>query len=348
MLLPRHVLTALTVSLSVASLMAAPPAKKSQTKPKANKPTLSSKGTKQLPGEWCVFGKSYTLGKSSAINFILKSAEYRVGRIRVGDSYLYPRSGRKLLIIRGSLHNCMGEEQWVVEGTLDMTAVDGDSQNFDFSAAGVEPTQAKLDHHLKPAQKIDVYYVIEVPAKGEIPKLMVANNQDPGSPVARYDLRGKVAKVEETYRDPSDKTGCTALDAIPCQFGQAYEMAEININMDSPLIVSTPFPEQDLAEGSVNLVFMVEVTNYGSSAKPVGSGRAYEMLIEDADGLSYEPSISSLAASTDRAVDLEVEPLKTVRHRVVFSIPKGVALRNLTIKEEDSRKLSFDLSSVKS
>ena len=46
---------------------------------------FGSIGTTQLPGEWCDSGKTYTLGKDNAVNLTLKSAEYTIGRVKVGS-----------------------------------------------------------------------------------------------------------------------------------------------------------------------------------------------------------------------------------------------------------------------
>jgi len=65
------------------------------TKPKP-KPKLGTIGTAQLPGEWCKFGQAYTLGQArgsdaNAMNVTLKSAEYTIGHVKVGDRGHGPR-----------------------------------------------------------------------------------------------------------------------------------------------------------------------------------------------------------------------------------------------------------------
>lgn len=339
------------LAIVAASIAAAPPkpTKKPPTKPKANTTQLASKGTTQLPGAWCEFGKSYTLGKREGINFCLKSAEYKVQRVKTGDGFTMAAAGRKLLVLHGFVHNCLPRELWISSGTLKFTAVDADSQNTDLTAICVESTGQNFDQTIKPAQKIECYIVLDVTGKGEIPKLMVANNGEPDAPIARYDLKGKVGKVEELYRDQADKTGATALDEVPCKLGGTYELVDLNIKVDGATIRDTAIADWTLEEGNVFAVFSFETTNLYQQTRYIGGSNAmYTIRLEDADGVSYEETIRAIAASSDREVDLEVGASKTVKYRTVFTVPKGVQMKSLTLKVNDSRVLVLDVSSLKS
>lgn len=343
-------LSTLMLSSALSAVSAPPkPAQKPKPKPKTNAAQLASKGTSQLPGAWCDFGKSYTLGKKDGINFCLKSAEYRVQRVKTGDGFTVTNAGRKLLVLHGFVHNCLPRELWISSGTLKFTAVDADSQNTDLTAICIESTGKNLDQTMKPAQKIECYIVLDVTGKGEIPKLMVANNGEPEAPIARYDLKGKVGKVEELYLDPADKTGATALDEVSCKLGGTYELVDLNIKVDGAVIRDSAIADWTLDEGNVFAVFSFETTNLSDQTRYIGGSNAmYTIRLVDADGVSYEETIRAIAASSDREVDLEVGAAKTVKYRTVFTVPKGVQLKSLTLKVNDSRVLNFDVSSLKS
>ena len=90
-------LFALTVLLAVGSSAAlAQPAKKAALK---SQPQRGVRGTTPLEGDVGRLGVTYTL-PDSPWNFTLKSAEFTVGRVIVGNTVYAPQADQKLLLLR--------------------------------------------------------------------------------------------------------------------------------------------------------------------------------------------------------------------------------------------------------
>jgi hypothetical protein len=327
--------------------MAAPPKPKVKPKPKAGA-ALGSAVSSQLPGQWCVFNKNYTLGKSEPINFEIKSAEYRFERIKVADHYRYPNLGRKLLVIHGTAQNSMKTERWFNSGTIHFTAVDGDSQNTDAEYICLEANGVQVDLTMKPAQKLDVYVIFDVTGKGEIPKLMAASYSDTEVPVARYDLRGKVKGMVAPYADPSDKTGATVNSQIMGVIGKSAPVGEYDIKVESVTFSNKSFGEDELPEGTISCVVTYELNAFCEQPAPFGDGNLiYEDTIIDTDGQSYDVFARCISATTDRHVQLDLTNGKTYKYRAVYQITKGVQLKELKIVQGEATPLIIDLSAYK-
>ena len=84
---------------------------KPATKPKANPNSPVLLGTTQLPGDFGQLGTTYTVGKSDPVNFTLKSAEYSITPLMVGNSIWVPKADQKLLVLHYTIHNPLKREQ---------------------------------------------------------------------------------------------------------------------------------------------------------------------------------------------------------------------------------------------
>ncbi len=188
-------------------------------------------GTSQLKGDQGELGLTYTLGKESPINFTLKSCEYLAERKRIGADYYVPTAEEKLLVVHFTLQNPQPSERGVGWSVCSFTAVDATDTNREYPQnIGVESTQEALSLDLKPAQKLDAYTIITVPARGEVPKLIV-KAQD--QLVIRYDLRKKVKGLAAPFGDPADKSGATALADVPAVVGTYCPVGMWDARLDS-------------------------------------------------------------------------------------------------------------------
>jgi len=226
-----------------------------------------------LPGEWCDFGKAYTLGKADAMNVTLKSAEYTVGHVRLGGRFLWPNEGEKLLVIHYTLHNPLPREQHVSGATIAWTAVDAKSQNNNQEYLGVgvdDQAHNQLDQALKPAQKIEAFAIIRVAGEGAVPKLMAASGADAGAPVARYDLHGKVKPLPAPYADPSDQTGATVAKVIPGVFGTFYTTGNFDTKVEKADFATPPFADEGFDANNDYVVVTFECEYFGEGAGGMG------------------------------------------------------------------------------
>ena len=317
---------------------------------KASASKLATIGTAQLPGEWCNFGKAYTLGNKkdgNAINLTLKSAEYTIEQVRVGKNTFWPKIGEKFLVLHYTLHNPLPKEQRVDFTTITWTAVDAKSENRspDNRSAGVDDkNQNLLDQTLKPAQKIEAYAIIRVDAYGPVPKLMAAR-RGVASPVARYDLKDKIKPLTAPYADPSDKTGATVAKVIPGEVGTSYITGAYVTKIEKVEFINPPFDNEGYKKNEVYVVVTIECANmevgggYGGSQAPTSG-----MKLKDVDDVTYTWLNRPMPPSSTRRFDPRAEKGETFKYRLAFSVPKGIGLKSLTLKEWSGNPVEIDLS----
>ena len=80
-----------------------PAAAKKKPAPPAKKGGPVVLGTTQLPGDFGQFGTTYTIGKSYPLNFTLKSAEYSVTPLVIGNTTYAPKNDENNGLIGGEL-----------------------------------------------------------------------------------------------------------------------------------------------------------------------------------------------------------------------------------------------------
>jgi hypothetical protein len=165
--------------------------------------------------------------------------------VNIDTSVYAPSAEEKLLVLRYTIHNPNKTERRYYWSTVGFTAVDAMNQNREFvQNAGSRETGEALNVNLKPAQKVEAYTVIKVPAKGVVPKLIV---KPESGGVIRYDLRGVAKPLTAPFADPADKTGATALKEIPGQNGQYYPLQNSTskcLKPATPTHWAKPFPRK--------------------------------------------------------------------------------------------------------
>ncbi len=71
------------------------------------------------------------------------------------------------------------------------------------------------------------------------------------------------------------------------------------------------------------------------------------MALKDADGVSYTIQYGPMPVSSNRSFEPSVKQGESIRFRLAFSVPKGVALKSLTLKEYSGYPVVMDLSAYK-
>jgi len=301
------------------------------------------KGAEQLRGEWAQFGAAYTIGAYKNWNFILKSAEYTVDNVFFGNDHIYPELGRKLLVLHFTLHNTLAEEQYFCQDTLRFTAVDANDTNWEYEYVfGVESSKQVVGISLKPAQKIDAYAAIKVPAKGEIPKLMVL----PGdAPVLRYDLKGKVKPLPSPIADASDPSGATALEEVPCPTGTYFPSGQFALKFISATFTTEAIEETVPEDGHRHLVLVMQIKS--NAREPVYlSGNEMLLKLRTNEGLT-EWNYRLLAEKSDRTIGQQLDPGREITVRTYFQVPSDVRPEALLASNGTSLVYAFDLKDVK-
>jgi hypothetical protein len=320
----------------------AKPQAKPQVKPQ---PKLSAPPLGMVPmaGVDGKIGQTYTLGGDNPINFTLNSAEFTLERVTVGTYFYAPSADEKLLVLRYTIHNPNKHERSYDWGTLAFTAVDMQNQNREYeNTAGARQTGEALSVTLKPAQKVDGYTVIKVPAKGVIPKLIV--KPDMGG-VVRYDLRKDVKPLAAPIADPADATGATARREIPGALDQYYPAQRFDLKLVGT-VYADALGEIIPEEGRRFFVATVSFRNATNEEASYDWG-TFTPTLADADGEQVEWSQALLKANRNETTDGTLKPGQEYKARFYFALPKDVAAKTFTLAEGESHILSFDVSGTK-
>ncbi|HEX8234338.1 MAG TPA: DUF4352 domain-containing protein [Abditibacteriaceae bacterium] len=345
-------LLAATSLAAPASFVYAAPAQ--NPKPKTTKPVTKPRAKPQpqtstvlgmvpMAGVEGKIAQTYTIGTEQPINFTLHSAEYTLERVNVDANVVAPNADEKLLLLRYSVHNPNKSERQYYWGTLSFTAVDAMNQNRESEGrVGAPDTGEALNIALKPAQKVEAYTVIKVPAKGVVPKLIV---KPENGGVIRYDLRGVAKPLAAPFADSSDKTGATALAEIPAQAGQYYPLQNFDIK-----VLETGYADAlgETVPGDDQRFFVATISmrNATKDEKRFYWG-TFKATLTDADGEAAEWPQTLFKATRNEPADGTLKPGQEYKARVYFALPKNVAAKTLTLAEEESHSYAFDVSAAK-
>lgn len=302
----------------------------------------SSAGTVQLAGDNGELGKIYSLIKDSPVYFCLKSAAFTVGQVRIGDTLYTPKVNEKLLLLRFTVQNPQKTELYLRGDSLRLTAVDAMNVNQEgIGVWGDAETQNALGMSLKPAQKIEVYAVVKVPAKGPVPKLMVMPPGDNMGPILRYDLRGKVTPLPEPFADPADPAGVSALDVVPGRLNTAYPCDNLDITVERFSTTQEKLADDEPEEGGQFLVVNLLLKNKAPNDLYTRWDTLAPILTStDGEELRY---IGMLLGTTNRPMGQNLKPGQEMRVRLYFGLPAEVKPQTLQLKENDSRGYSFSV-----
>lgn len=332
----------LSTGCALAATKKAPPKKAPAKKPAAQSTHHETVGTQQLKGEYGKFGDTYTLGKENPWNMRLNSAEYSADTIAVGDTIIYPKPDEKLLVLHYTIHNPQKSEALMRFDTLAITAVDAKDKNWEFRGdVGNETTKQAVGQQFKPAQKMDVYAVIAVPAEGEVPKIMFKSIDQL---VIRYDLRGKVKGLPAPYADPSDPTGATARKVTPAEFGVFYPLGQLALKIEGTSFSDTAIGEMEIEEGGCLFIIAATAKNL-DKAPTLLRFDSFNVKLKDVDGTEIQSRQDTYRASSDKAFGGDLEPGQELKFRLIMSIEKGIEPKTATVinYNADCRPIEFQL-----
>jgi len=343
---------------AIVSLLISPASMAAKAKPKPKpkpKPPIKSKttvprvvlGTTQLSGENAQLGTVYTLGKSSPMNIALRSAEYTVEAVRIGDQTYTPSAEEKLLVLHMTYHNPQKSEQFVRWDSFGFTIVDPKDKNHDgLKDLGTdEKVSTNFAMSMKPAQRNEVVGVMVVPAEGEMPKLIIKSSDEL---VLRYDLRGKVKGLPAPYADPADKTGATGLAKIPATAGVYWPVGKFNFKFNkAEYTTETTMGGTALYDGEKFMVVSFTLKNI-SGSQEFFRWDALANKVIDVDGVAVaECSCDLFPASRASSFQSSIQPGQEINLRYIYKVPSDASLKTLAIAEGDGRTFEFDISGTK-
>jgi hypothetical protein len=161
--------------------------------------------------------------------------------------------------------------------------------------------------------------------------------------VARYDLNGKVQPLVAPYADPNDPSGATLVDQIPGAVGNTYMTGGYDVKVDAVNFTTDKIGDEPLPSDQEYCLVALEYTNYDGAGYVLGPN----VKLKDTDGVSYDPAFGTLATTSYREIDLKPGKGETVKFRLAFAVPKGIALQSLTLQEEHGRPVVIDMSQYK-
>ncbi|HEY0073365.1 MAG TPA: DUF4352 domain-containing protein [Abditibacteriaceae bacterium] len=324
-------------------------AAKTTTKPPTKTPAKAPqkqpiKGAVQMAGDNGQLGVTYTIGDNGPLNFTLNSAEYRASRVIMGEATIAPTAEQKLLVLNVTLHNPNKDLTALDWGTLRLTAVDPNDQNHEYETYVAKPgTNETLSVELKPAQEIDVFYVIRVPIKGVIPKLIVTPQN--GGKVLRYDLRKVVKGLPAPFADTTEPSGANGLAEIKAEAGTFYPLEGFDIKLVSTAYHEGKLGEYEPDEDKRYLIATVTIKNAGAIETAYDNGTFTAALIAEDDEKS--DSQNFLKPVRNEGATGNLKPGQEYTGRFFFMLPKDVKAKTLTVAENESRTYSFDVSNTK-
>lgn len=319
-------------------------AAKTPAKSTSNPAQPPVKGAVQMAGDNGQIGVTYTIGATGPLNFTLNSAEYTATRALLGEFTIAPTASEKLLILKATIHNPNKEMTGLDWGTLRFTAVDPTDVNHEYENVVAKPgTNEVINVELKPAQKMDVFYVIRVPIKGVIPKLMVAHHS--GGKVLRYDLR-KVAKaLPAPFADSTDASGATGLAEIKGEMDKFYPLQNFDVKLVSTAFHEGKLGEHEPEEGQRFLLATVTIKN-ASATEASYDHSTLTAALTDAEGEKFD-NLGFLKPVRPEGATGNLKSGAEYTGRFFFTLPKDAKPKTLTITEGESRTYSFDVSNTK-
>ncbi len=319
------------------------PAKKPVVKKPAPKPASNhaTAGTTQLKGEYANFGSTYTLGKEYPLNITLKSAEYSLGPVIIGEKTYVPTADEKLLILHMTYHNPQPQECFVRWDTFTFTVVDPGDQNHDgLIDLGVEKDKSSCSMSFKPAQKVDVFGVMAVPAAKEMPKLIIKSSDEL---VLRYNLKGKVNGLPQGFANPSDKTGATAYAEVPAKPGAYYPLGMLEVKVNSlESNDKSEMGELQLEDGEKFVIVNMDVKNVSTTEQFV-RWDTFNPVIIDTDGVEAASCSDMFQKSKDKSFSANLKPGQEVSVRCVFTPSDDTDVQTLSLRLDEGRLFLFDV-----
>lgn len=336
------------LTLTLCLLLCVPIMAATKAKPKTvAKPKVAPrivKGTTQLAGENDArYGQAFTLGKDNPINITIKSVEYTCDPIYVDDYTFVPNKNEKAMLIKFNLHNPNKTNRYINWSTIKFTAIDSKDANYEYSQyLGNTKDSLGVGQDLKPAQKVDVYTFIKVPADAVIPKLMVVSDDDSSAKVIRYFFgkdKNQIAGLKPPYVDTSDPTGSKALDTIPAVLGTYYNNSQLAIKIDSISDSDkTTIADYEVGEGNKFVLVKGSLKNILKTSYYF-RWDSLKVALLDADGIAMDNVKELLAASSEKEIAMDFKPGQEMNVRYLIEIPTDSTISAVQFEDPEEGRV---------
>jgi hypothetical protein len=306
-----------------------------------------SSGTDQMPGVWGELGKEYTIGGSTPMNFTIKSAEFSVSQVRVGKEIFFPTGTEKFLVLHFAAHNPKKVEEKTAWSTFKFTAVDANSQSWEYEGkVALEKDGGLFSIGLKPAQKVDAYTFIRMPADAVIPKLIVYRGTN--NPVVRYDMKTKIKPLAQPFADPADTSGSTALSEVPSQLNTYYPLGFFDAKMVSAAYTDQPVVKDKPATGYRFMVVTVSIRNMDTKDRSFARSTFIpKMAASDGEDLKWKQELVHATRSEAITSGVNLKPNQELVARYYFAVRTDTPAKTFTLMEGlKGRVYAFDVSGV--
>jgi len=197
---------------------------------------------------------------------------------------------------------------------------------------------------VKPAQKMDLYTAIVVPAEGVVPKLIVKSGK---GKVLRYDLRGMVLPLVAPFADPEDESGATALTTIAAEKDVWCPMGLFDVKFEGVEFPSVDMDDDPPDEGEGFVVIKVRLRN-GSADEERLYSDPFRVVLQTMEGEKVKWGGEMVHPSRDESVSADLEPGDEMGARVFVRAPAGVRLSRCEFSEgEEGRVYVLGLGGAK-
>ena len=325
-------LTAIAASILI-SQGGQKPKTKPTTKPAQTAPTL---GTVQLPGDNGKVGVTYQLGaKGRELHFTLDSATVGMNFSAPEDS-LAAGENQRILILNFTVQNPQKEEMGLSATTFGFTAVSPDDENFKFSGyiLGL-PKKGKISQSLKPAQKVKCVVAFPIYATGPVTKVMV--NKGDATPILRYDLTGKLDKMESAFsKDGIDLDQTTKFPALAK--GEAVDIGEFGVTYNGWEFTNEKIKGYAPSKGFKYLVLKTSFKNL--VAKDAFLSFAYfDYSVTDGSGQKLPWNRDILFEGSDTSIYQKlVFGEDDIKGRVYFQVPETMTSFSASLTHVSSKR----------
>jgi hypothetical protein len=146
------------------------------------------------------------------------------------------------------------------------------------------------------------------------------------------------------YADPSDPSGATLVEQVQGgAVGNTYMTGPYDVKVDAVNFTTDKIGDKPAPSDQEYCLLTMEYTNFGDPANVLHP----QAKLKDTDSVSYDRAFDTLAATSYREIELKPGTGETVKFRLAFAVPKGVALQSLTLQEGGGRPVVIDLSTYK-
>lgn len=311
---------------------------KPKTAPPAPKPsqTAPTLGTVQLPGDNGKVGVTYQLGaKGRELHFTLDSASVAMNYSAPEDS-LAAGENQRILVLNFTVQNPQKEEMGLSSTTFGFTAVSPDDENFKFSGylLGL-PKRTRISQSLKPAQKIKCAVAFPIYATGPVTKVMVSKGD--GNPILRYDLTGKIDKMDSAFsKDGIDLDQTTKFPLLAK--GESVDIGEFGVTYNGWEFTTEKIKGYAPSKGFKYLIIKTSYKNL--VAKDSFLSFAYfDWTVSDSSGQKLPWNKDLLFEGNDTGIYQKlVFGEDDIRGRVYYQVPESMNSFSATLTHVASKR----------